>query len=233
MADPFSVVASTISIADVGIRLATFLVQVKRGSDAIDEDLDRLIREIESFNTTSKLIRESFETDIPGGSDATSKDEEARIGLWRATGNALQDCRRTFSELDALISKVVGDGGSSTFDKLRRYLRRQSKHDELLQLLRRLNRTHELLQILLIAINMLVVLQSGDSMLIISWNIHPKISGNIQPIFQPTIHQSPGFGKRTSDANRFAGRQDKYRSLPSFRNQCKLQRFVTIVALHC
>ena len=154
MADPFSIVAGAISIVDVCQRLVTFLVRVKQGCDTIDDELDGLIADVNSLNAVSKLVRESFERDISGGYDAPSKDEEATANLWRATANALQDCQTTISELDVWVQKVVGDGGSSTSDKLRKYFRKIFKEDQLLQLWQRLNKGHHLLQIMLTAINM-------------------------------------------------------------------------------
>ena len=154
MADPFSIISSTISIVDVCVRLGTFIVQVKQGSDTIDDELDELIGEINSLKIVSNLIIESFERSIPGDCGASSKDEEATAGLWRATGSALKECQRTLDELESLVKKVVGDGESSTIEKLRRYFRKLSKENDLLQLWQRLNRGHQLLQILLTAIDM-------------------------------------------------------------------------------
>ena len=154
MADPFSIVASTISIVDVGVRVVQFLVEVKQGSDTIDDELDKLIGEINSLNAVSNLIRENFQKDITGGYDASSKEQEASAALWREAGNALRDCDRTLGELESIVQKIVGDGKSSTVDKLRRYFRKLSKQDDFVQLWQRLNKSHHLLQIMLTAINM-------------------------------------------------------------------------------
>ncbi|KAI9687208.1 MAG: hypothetical protein M1820_010497, partial [Bogoriella megaspora] len=160
MADPFSIVASSLSIADLGIRLVKFLLQVKRGTDSIDEELHRLIGEIQSFTSTSKIIRENFEQDLREGADTPNKDERATTDLWRATGNTLRDGQNLLNKLDTLIQDVVGGSGSSTLDKLRKYFRKQSKNGEFLRLIDQLNRVQELLQILLISVNIIYTRKS-------------------------------------------------------------------------
>ena len=154
MADPFSIVASTVSIVDVCVRLGAFLIEVKKGSDTVDSELDKLIAELNSLNAVSNLIRENFEKDIPDADDAPRKDRTAAADLWRATGDALRESQSTLNDLDSLIKKILGENGSSTTDKVRRYFRKLSKADDLHQVRQRLNNGHNLLQIVLTAINM-------------------------------------------------------------------------------
>lgn len=159
MADPFSIIASTIGIADVCVRLVNLLVSVKQGSKTIDDDLDKLIKEINSTSSTSETIHESFKRDIAAHSEPPDSGEEAIASLWHATGTTLESCRTTLEDLNTLLTDVIGDGGpktSSMLDNLRKYFRKQSREDELLQLRQRLNKAHDVLQILLTAISMCV-----------------------------------------------------------------------------
>ncbi|KAI9667949.1 MAG: hypothetical protein M1821_000769 [Bathelium mastoideum] len=171
MADPFSIIASTISIVDVCARLVVFFAQVKRGSDTVDKELDTLVEEIGSLNAGSIAVRNCFERELAGKYDKNSKDEAFTADLWRATGNTLQDCQRTLNDLDSLIKKLIGDDGLSTFDKVRRYFRKQAEEDELHRLSQRLNRGHQLLEILLTAINI----------------IYPEDTGDVGPVIRRTI----------------------------------------------
>lgn len=159
MADPFSIIASTVGIADVCVRLVNFLVSVKQGSKTIDDDLNKLIEEIKSTSSMSKIIHDGFKRDIAAHSEPPDSGEEAIASLWRATGTTLESCRTTLDDLNTLLIDVIGDGGSKTppmLNNLRKYFRKQSKEDKLLQLRQRLNKAYDVLQILLTAINMCV-----------------------------------------------------------------------------
>jgi hypothetical protein len=215
MMDPFSIVTGTIGIVDVCVRLGTFLAQVKEGSDTIDKEIERLIRDIKSLNAVTKLIQESFKRDSREY-DKHNEDEEAAIKLWRETGNILQYCQITVGELDLLIKRVVGNGGSSTFEKVQRFFRKQSKEDELLRLWNQLNNGHHLLEILLTGINMYTAREVGHPLLIISQNVHPNISGHVNPIFHGTVFEDPGLGKPNSDADACVRGEDRYTDALSF-----------------
>lgn len=151
--DPLSIIASTISIADIGFRVASFLYQVKKGTDSIDEDLRKLADEINALKAVTGLIRESFEKDIADKQSASSKDEKATAGLWYETDVALKECQKTLKELEGLVIHVVGDGKSSTTDKLRKYFQKLFKESTFLEYWQKLSKSHQILQILLTAIN--------------------------------------------------------------------------------
>ncbi|KAF2666145.1 hypothetical protein BT63DRAFT_51060 [Microthyrium microscopicum] len=161
MADPFSIIASTIGVIDVAVRLTAFLIDVKEGSETIDQDLDRLLGEIKSLNAISRLIQESFERDV--ATSTPNQDEEAAVTMWRETGNVLRDSQKTLSELELLIKKVHGLDGSSTYDRVRRFIRKQVKEDEFARLWTRLNDGYHLLQILLSAINITYTRRSQET----------------------------------------------------------------------
>ena len=184
MAEVLGIVSSTISIVDLSVKLVTFLVQVKQGSDTIDNDLEGLIGEVNSLNAVSVLIRECFERDLPTDADAPGRDREASTKIWRAIAKALQDSQKTLDELDALIKKVRGDGGSSTVDKVRRYFRKLFKEEELVGLRQRLNNGHQLLQIFLTAIDMYVSVRCRFLMLTQLQRIHSQVSSHIEPVFR-------------------------------------------------
>jgi hypothetical protein len=154
MADPFSLIASSIGVVDVCVRLGTFLLEAKQGSDTIDEKLDGLIAEIYALKTVSNLIRESLEGGDFGDGDIPRRDKGDVLTLWSATLNALQDGQRTLSELEDVFKKVSGEGGTSTGDRLRKYFRKLWKEERLQELWAKLARSQSLLQMMLTGINM-------------------------------------------------------------------------------
>ena len=61
MADPFSIIAGTIGVVDVAVRLIRFIDKTKKGADSVDGDLQDLVTEIENLKYTSEVIHDAFE----------------------------------------------------------------------------------------------------------------------------------------------------------------------------
>jgi len=165
MADLFSVIVNALSVADVCARLVSFLVKVRQGTKTVDDDLNKLIEEINSLSSVCLIIHGTFEKDfkakevISARPNPADSGEEAIGRLWHYTDTTLESCRTTLSHLDKLLADVLGDNGSkisSPWSSLRKYLRKQSRDDELVQLGQRLSKAHDCLQILLTALNLFV-----------------------------------------------------------------------------
>lgn len=155
MADPLSIIASTLSVADVCFRLGTFLKQAIEGSQKIDEDLETLSKEIAALSTVNKLIKSSFEADL--ARTVATTDQSTITNLWHATNTTLGDCREILEKLDGLVSKIFGSGSSrpvAKLDGLRKYLRKLSKEEEFTQLRQKLNAYQATLQMILTAVDM-------------------------------------------------------------------------------
>jgi hypothetical protein len=60
MADPVSFVAAGVGIADVGFRIVQHLKAVKASADALEEDIEALIAEIESLATVHGHLSQEF-----------------------------------------------------------------------------------------------------------------------------------------------------------------------------
>ena len=157
MADPFSIVAGTVGLADVCIRFTLFLRQAKDGFQKVDEDLEDLSKEIIALRSVSDLIKRSFEVHIAGIADVN--DQQIVSSHWQATQTTLTGCQDIIDRLKELITKVLGSGGSKhpKFDGLRKYLRQQSKEDDFVKLRQKLSAHQLALQTSLAAVNMLVV----------------------------------------------------------------------------
>lgn len=153
MADPFSIIAGTIGVVDVAVRLIRFIDKTKKGADNVDGDLQDLVTEIESLKNTSEVIHDAFEKDMVEGN--TTKDNPA-AGTWLAASNALADCNVALTGMDSALVKMVGENGSSKFDRVKRHFRRLAQDEEFGHLRHRLDKGHHRLQTLLLTLNMLV-----------------------------------------------------------------------------
>ena len=154
MADPFSIIAGTVGLADVCIRFTKFLKQAKDGFQKLDKDLEDLSKEITALRTVSDLIKHSFETDL--AQNTSSSDNQFIIDLWQATRITLAGCQDIVERLDALMTTVLASGSQKhvKLNQIRKYLRQQSKDDEFVALRQKLNAHHIALQTGLAAVNM-------------------------------------------------------------------------------
>ena len=156
MADPFSIIAGTVGLADVCMRFALFLRQAKDGFHKVDEDLEDLTKEVTTLLSASDLIKRSFEVHQAGITDIN--DQQIVSNHWQATQSTLAGCQEIIDRLKDLITKILGSGGSKHVktEALRKYLRQQSKEDDFIKLRRKLNAHQIALQTSLAAVNMFV-----------------------------------------------------------------------------
>lgn len=153
MADPFSILASTAGLVDISVKFVRFIKKTADGTGTIDEDLRQLTVEVEKLEHVSLLIRNAFEEDM-NEVGRTYKNPAADI--WSSVSSALKDCEAALAQLHSVLGQVMGEEGSSKFDRLRRHFRKLAKDEEFVELRRRLDRGHQVLQMSLAALNMLV-----------------------------------------------------------------------------
>ena len=154
MADPFSIIAGAAGLADVCIRLTKFLKQAKDGFQKIDEDLENLSKEITALGTVGDLIKRSFEADLAGTTN--TNDIQIITSHWHATRATLLGCQDILKRLNTLLANIVDSGGTTSvkFNRLRKYLKHQSKDDEFNTLRQKLYHHYIALQTSLTAVNM-------------------------------------------------------------------------------
>lgn len=157
MADPFSIIAGTVGVVDVAVRVVRFIDKTKKGADSVDGDLQNLVAEIQSLKHTSEVIHNAFEKDMEEGK--TTQDSPA-AGTWLAASNALTDCNSALTGMDRALIRMMGESGSSKFDRVKRHFRRLAQDPEFGHLRQRLDKGHHRLQTLLLTLNMLVFVSS-------------------------------------------------------------------------
>lgn len=154
MADPFSIIAGTAGLTDVCIRLTKLLKQAKDGFQTVDDDLEELSEEIKVLRSVNDLIQRSYEAEstVNTGFD----HRQVLLDHWHAAQTTLVGCQRIVRQIGDLLASVlaVGNGKHIKFDKLRRWLKQQSK-EEAFNTLRQKLSAHQIgLQNILAAVNM-------------------------------------------------------------------------------
>ena len=161
MAEPLSIAASASGVIDVCVRLGSFLLEVKRGSDSIDIELDALIAEIESIRSVAELLSHATGLEAGKARGAPTSEWQNVLAIRDATLNAMQEGGETLLALETVVKQIAGDGGPSVGGKVKKYLRKLWKEDELQRLWAKLTRSYNLLQLLLTAIDMWVTIPSS------------------------------------------------------------------------
>lgn len=154
MADPFSIIAGTAGLTDVCIRFAHVLQQSRDGFQRLDEDLEELSHEIKGLQAVNDLIQRSYEAGSATSTDPN--DQKIFDNHWVATRTTLAGCRSIVEQISLLlvqILKSVGSGKHPKLDKLRKYLKQQSKEGEFIGLRQKLSAHQAALQTSLAAVN--------------------------------------------------------------------------------
>lgn len=154
--DPLSVVASSLSIADICIRLVAYLRDVQKVTATIEDELTSLIREVEALNSITATIHGTFRNEhstlAPYGTPREKCDH-----LWEHVGRTLHDCETVIRKLEDTVKDVHGKKGpavSGFRDAVHKAQKRRSRDGELRQCRDQLATYQNGLQILLTCINM-------------------------------------------------------------------------------
>ena len=86
MADPVSLVAAGVGIADVAFRLVKYLKDIKAAAKTIDEGIEGLINEVEGLQKVHGHLEKEYlksVTNVEMGDDERS--------LWTSTGQTLKN----------------------------------------------------------------------------------------------------------------------------------------------
>ncbi|KAK3293622.1 tetratricopeptide repeat domain-containing protein [Chaetomium fimeti] len=96
MADPFSIVAGAIGVAEISFRLVLHIHQLRQDIDGIDSELESLAEELDSLRELCDAVQSTF----------AAKTRDASPGLWKHLGRALENCRGVLTKLDEVVSKI-------------------------------------------------------------------------------------------------------------------------------
>ncbi|KAF2730158.1 TPR-like protein [Polyplosphaeria fusca] len=167
MADPFSIAAGTIGVADVLFKVGSAIHRVQTGSSTIDEDIEILQRDVEALTFTNSAIQDLWErnkTRLPGSSLAQSDNID---DLWQKVVTILVDCKATAKQLEALVNDIAGETDPSKrpgkLQALKKTLRKETKLPGLREKRSRITDCQNSLQMLLSALILSYNQNSQDS----------------------------------------------------------------------
>ena len=157
MVDFFSIVAGSIGIIDVCLKVGAYLLNVQRASEDVEGELMGLAQEIEELINES--IREVSRKERSLFSSYEFADQQNLRGLWQQAGQLQKGCRHDLDILEQLLTDILGSNGPKTtgkIDGIRKQLRKQSKNGQLSQIRLKLSTYQASLQTLLSVLNMYI-----------------------------------------------------------------------------
>ena len=163
MADPLSIVAGTFGILDISYRVLKTLNDVCAGASKIDDELESLVQDIETFRKVIEDVKDAFSPNtlsLPRTSRAQSCSPrpDSSHDLWRDVESTLAQCRRVLADLEVFLQTIIGNetntGLRGKFNTFKRQLRVQAKQEELNKLRRKLGSYQGVLQISLTALSL-------------------------------------------------------------------------------
>lgn len=140
----FATVASGVSIADVAIRLVTYLKDVKHAAGVIEDDIELLISEIETLQAVHTRLEQEFEGHVRNEGLSPKK----KI-LWSHVGKTLKDGQALTRRLDACVRDVYRKDpkAKGKRDGLIKQHRKRSRDSSLSELRDQIHTYHGALQI--------------------------------------------------------------------------------------
>ncbi|RMZ68170.1 tetratricopeptide repeat domain-containing [Pyrenophora seminiperda CCB06] len=151
MADPVSLVAAGVGIADVAFRVIVYLKDVKAAAKTIDEDIEGLINEVEGLQKVHGHLEKEYlksVTNVAMGDDERS--------LWTSTGQTLKNGQKLTEKLEASVKSIYGKNKLVTgkMDGWEKSLRKRNKDGMISGLRDQINTYQGALQMLLGFISM-------------------------------------------------------------------------------
>lgn len=160
MADPFSIIASSIGVADILFKLGKYLVELHKDSAHIDQTVRELRDEIAALSNVVTAIKDTFQKETGAGiAPGVAADPEAVGSLWERVDKTLQLCLHGVENLDIVVRKIFGRPGSTGTSKIESLLKahtKRTREDEIRQVREQIATHQRNLQILLAAIQLYV-----------------------------------------------------------------------------
>jgi hypothetical protein len=154
MADPVSFLAAGVGIADVALRIITYLIDVKKAADTVEDDIGDLIREVESLMVLHGQLEKELLKNVRN--DALGEKEKM---LWFNTGQTLKNGQKLTQKLEVAVRHIYGDSRTVTGkrDGLIKQHRKRGKDGIISGFRNQISTYHGALQIWLNCISMWVL----------------------------------------------------------------------------
>ncbi|KGO57336.1 Tetratricopeptide-like helical [Penicillium expansum] len=165
--DPFSIIVGTVGLADVSIRVISYLGSLKSATSKIQDEITILGQEIEALVAVNDSVEDFWHSrhDL-NGFDAPVNDGSHASNVWKNLASLLQQSKMTIEQLEILLKEVVGKKSTlvaGKLDGLRKTIRRQDRDGEYMQIRQRLANNQAGMQMLLSALNLSYTLKSHSA----------------------------------------------------------------------
>lgn len=158
--DPFSIAVGTVGLADVSVRILSYLAVIREASSKIQDEITILSQEINSLLAVNESVEDFSNTRRDLGSFDAPPDDDYHVDkVWKNLALLLQQSKGTIEQLQTLLTEVVGKKGTivaGKIDGLRKTIRRQGRDGEYMQIRQRLVNYQAGIQMLLTALNLCV-----------------------------------------------------------------------------
>jgi len=157
MADPFSIIAGSIGVADVCVRLVHNIHTLRKNLASIDEGLDGLAEEIDDLREICATVEATYTVQSKDGSapDANTVVDEAK-GLWIRLEKTLRNCDSIVAKLGGIVAKIRGASalpGPTKFDAVGKVMRKKLYESDLRNCRAQLKTYQDALHLILATIN--------------------------------------------------------------------------------
>ncbi|KAK4242330.1 hypothetical protein C8A03DRAFT_11430 [Achaetomium macrosporum] len=96
MADPFSIVAGAISVAEVSFRLLRHIHRLRQDLNGVDDELNGLAEQLDSLKELCDMVQSTF----------TERAGDTSPDLWKHLGRTLENCRGALTKLENVVLKI-------------------------------------------------------------------------------------------------------------------------------
>lgn len=175
MAYPFSIVADTISLADVCFRVGVELRQLIRDIGSIGKELDSFAKEVSELGSLCKTIRTTFDGKSEDGLPECSRFEQT-LDLRKHLEQALSNCHGVLNKVDEMIRRIRGAPAETPLgnvDSVKAMLRKRLRESDVHSWRVQLTTYQRALQLVLTAITLYIYLVST---IITTFHLSPAIN---------------------------------------------------------
>ena len=139
MADPFSILASGVGIADVAVRVIGYLKDVKAAAETVEDDIDSLISEVEAL----RVVHANVELEFKRHAQNKSLSANENI-LWFHTGKTLKEGQKLTAKLEQCVREIYGSDPkvSGKRDGLIKQNRKRARQTQLSELHEQIHTQH-------------------------------------------------------------------------------------------
>lgn len=136
MADPFSIVAGAMGVAEICFRIVLSVKGLRRELSSIAQELEHLASDVEELSTVCHLIKDTFNSSSLAASSSTrgARTAASTEALWEHLGKNINHCHALARKLKLVVEDICGDPGRKGPPLLNQYnqaARKKSRGEEL------------------------------------------------------------------------------------------------------